>query len=322
MTLQTEKVELLRNAELFAHLREYELDIISEHSEFVSFKKGQSIFAQNSDSTAMFVVESGRVGIMGLDAEDDAVIAQIVEHESFGDLDFFGGTKRTASAFAETDTVLLKFPAAGYEKEEMYKKHSVIFAHLLYTLLGTLSERIWNVNRLLNDKTDWIFDLHKQLLCDKMTGLYNQIYLKEDFVSLLPETGTSVALLMIKPDNFKEINDRFGHVAGDQALNLMAIFLHSELSGSDIGVRYRGDEYAAILIDADRDKALQRAAEIIKTFEEMDLSGVTGGESVRIQVSVGIAIYPEEASGSAELVAAAHKKMFEARDSGGNRAVI
>jgi diguanylate cyclase (GGDEF)-like protein len=122
---------------------------------------------------------------------------------------------------------------------------------------------------------------------------------------------------MINPDYFKEINDRFGHETGDAVLNLMAIFLQSELMEDDIGVRYRGDEYAAIIPDADRSEAIKRAEDIRAAFTGMDLSAMTGAPDIKIEVSIGIAIYPDDADNSSELVSAAHRKMFTARENGG-----
>ncbi|MGL4370427.1 MAG: GGDEF domain-containing protein, partial [Spirochaetota bacterium] len=288
MGLKSEKVELLRKVDLFSQLREYELDIIADYSDFVSFKKGSAVFVQGSAADQLYVVEKGRIGIISIEDEgNDAVIAQITGEESFGELDFLGRTPRSASAFAEADSILLQFPSAGHKADEVFKEHAFIFARLLYTLLGTISERIWNVNKLLYDKTGWLYDLHKQLLCDKMTGLYNQAYLKEDFVNLLPDIGKGVALLMIKPDNFKDINDTCGHTAGDQALNLLAIFLQSELRAHDIGIRYRGDEYAAIMVDTDRKEAIEKAKSIGSAFGGIDLSGITGGSAFKIKVSIG-----------------------------------
>lgn len=312
----TDKIELLRKVDLFSQLAEYELDTIADYSEYVHLKKGDPVFSNGSESNELYVVERGRVGIISIENEGNAVIAQIVTGESFGELDFLERSARNAGAFAEEDSVLLMFPGKSFKAEAVFMKHSVIFARLLYKLLATISCRIWNVNSMLYSKTGWLLDLHKQLLCDKMTGLYNQTYLKEDFVNMLPETGSSVSLLMIKPDNFKDVNDQFGHVAGDQVLNLMAIFLQSELGENDIGVRYRGDEFGAILIDTDRKKAVEKAAEIRRTFADMDISGITGAGKVNIRVSIGIAVYPDDADSSADLVENAYTKMYDARKEG------
>lgn len=321
MALKEEKVGLLRKVDLFSQLREYELDTIANFSEFITLKKGTPLFKPGDESMELFVVDRGRIGIISFDGVNDAVIAQIAPGESFGELDFLGKTGRNAAAFADEDSVVLRFPATGHRAEDIFLKHSFIFARVLYRLLATVSERIWNANRMIFDKTEWLHGLQKQLLCDKMTGLYNQIYLKEDFVNLLPRIGKSAALIMVKPDNFKEINDRFGHETGDAVLNLMAIFLQSELREDDIGVRYRGDEYAAIIPDVDRNGAIRRAEDIRAAFAGMDLAAMTGNSCIKIEVSIGIALYPDDADNSQTLVSVAHKKMFTARDNGGGLTV-
>jgi diguanylate cyclase len=322
MALHENKVELLRKIDIFSSLREYELDSLARYSEFKDYKKGEAIFTQDSPAEELFVLERGRIGIISLASKDDVTIARIAPGESFGELDYLGRAGRSAAAFAEEDSVLLVFPAAGYGSQGIFKDHPYISAHMLFRLFGVLAERIWRVNALLYEKSNWIHDLHKQVLCDKMTGLYNRTYLEEDYIHLLPDPGSHAALLMIKPDNFKEINDRYGHEAGDQVLNIMAIFLQSELGEHDIGIRYRGDEYAAILMDTDRDGAVRRAKEIGAAFDSMDISGIIGPGNLRIKVSIGIALYPDHSGTSGGLVEIAHKKMLNARDGGGNRIII
>ena len=88
---------------------------------------------------------------------------------------------------------------------------------------------------------------------------------------------------------------------------------------NDIAIRYRGDEYAAILVDTNRDEAIERAKHISRAFKSMDLGHLTGGESLSITVSIGIALYPEQNNESSEMVTRAHQKMLKAREKGGNR---
>ena len=98
--------------------------------------------------------------------------------------------------------------------------------------------------------------------------------------------------------------------------------VQSELSAGDIGVRYHGDEFAAILVDTDRSRAVERADSIRSSFGAIDLSGIIGDADFRILASIGISIYPEDAATSAELVASAHRKMYAARDAGGDRVMV
>lgn len=322
MAVHEQKVELLRKIDMFSKLREYELDIIARYSDFIRLPKGGIVFSQGSSAEDFYIVSEGRIGIISVESETDVQIAQIIRNESFGELDFFGRTKRNATAFAEEESVLLRFPEKSFKSEEIFLKHPYISAQMLYRLLGIISGRIWNVGNMLQEKSHWLQDLHKQLLCDKMTGLYNQTYLNEDFVNLLPHLEKNAALLMIKPDDFKTINDKYGHETGDNLLHLMAIFLQSELTEHDIGIRYRGNEFGALLLNTDKDNAIKRARELSKTFRDMDLTRLNIPESIKIKVSIGVALYPEDADNSKKLVETAHKRMFSAWEAGGNRVIL
>ncbi|MCU0843613.1 MAG: GGDEF domain-containing protein [Spirochaetes bacterium] len=322
MPMHEDKVELLRRVDLFSTLREYELDIIAKNSEMVRFDRGVAVFVKGAPARELYVVQGGRVGIIGVESEDNITIAQIAPGESFGELEFLENAPRKAAAFIEEESVLLRFPAVGITMADLLRDHPFVAARTLHRLLGIIAERIWSVKQLLNEKTGWLQDLHRQLHCDRMTGLYNETFLREDFVNLLPRLGGRAALLMIKPDNFKEINDRYGHEAGDHVLKLMAIFLQSELGENDIGVRYRGDEFAAVLADAGRDEALERSRAISASLASLDLSRAAGADAPHVRVSIGIALYPTDRAESRMLVEEAHRKMMAARESGGGRVAI
>lgn len=322
MKLHETKIELLRKVDLFTQLREYELDIIAGYSDMCEYRKKSVIFSYGSPAEELYIVYKGLIGIISIEDKNDVAIAQIIPGESFGEMDFLAGTQRSASALADDDSILLQFPAKDYKVHEIYQKHPYISAQMLYRLFGIISERIWRVNNMLYSKTDWLQDIHKQLLYDKLTGLYNQSFFKEDLVNLLPDLGSRAALLMIKPDNFKEVNDKYGHEAGDNVLHIMAIFLQSELGEKDMAIRYSGDEFVAILADTDRHGAVARAKEISRAFKSIDFSEVTGSSTIKIIVSTGIAIYPEDCDNSKNLLELARKRMFNARNAGGNRISI
>ncbi len=319
---QKKKIDLLKNVEIFTPLKNSELDIIARYSEYLQFKKGDVIFAQDNESDGLFVIEKGRVGIIRRESRDEFRIAQIASGESFGELDFFGKNSRSATSFAETDTAVLKFPGSGHRSDLIFQKHSEISARMLLKLHSIISERIRMINNHLNEKTRWLQDLRKQLYQDKITGLYNREFLNEDFIKQLPDPGKDAAFIMIKPDNFKVINDKYGHTAGDNALNLISIFFQSELGENDIGIRHRGDEYAALLADTNREKAVKRAKEIGSAIKSINLTGITGSDPIKISVSMGIALYPLNTTNSRSLVDIAYNRMMKARNSGGNRICI
>ncbi len=322
MLNQENKILLLNKVDIFSPLKIYELDIIARYSEYVRYKKGDVIFAQDSESDGLYVIESGRVGIVRRESRDKFMVAQIMSGESFGELDFFGKSNRSATSFAEEDTTALKFPASGQKSNLIFQKHAYISARMLLKLHRIISERIRKINEHLNEKTDWLKDLRKQLYQDKITGLYNREFLNEDFIKQLPDPGKDAAFIMIKPDNFKLINDKYGHTAGDNALNLLSIFFQSELGENDIGIRHRGDEYAALLADTDKNRAVKRAKEIGAALKSIDLTGITGPGSISISVSIGISLYPLNTTNSQMLVDIAYNRMMKARSAGGNRICI
>lgn len=314
MSLHDEKVELLRKSELFSNLREYELDIIAKYSEFIRVKKGQMIFHQGARPKSMYIIQQGRVGIISFD-DNDVTIAIKTAGDSFGELDLLGMSQRNDSAMVEEESMLLRFPAFGANIESIFKEKPYFSSFILRKILGALAVKVWNIQKSFIEKARWVHELRKQILYDKMSGLYNRNFFEEDFIKILSESSKSIALVMIKPDNFKKINDTYGHKVGDQVLKLLAIFLVSELDEKDIGVRYGGDEFAAIIFDVDMHAAIARAKEIKRTLESLELSPMLR-ENPKIKVSMGIALYPEHAKEGMLLVEEAYRKLYKARSFG------
>ncbi|HDP81343.1 MAG TPA: GGDEF domain-containing protein, partial [Spirochaetes bacterium] len=228
---------------------------------------------------------------------------------------------RTAGAAAETDTTLLVFPSRGLTLSEIFERHEDISARMLHKLMALISGRIRRTNLLITEKTRWIEELRRQTLNDKLTGLYNRTFLEEEFYGRFSEYGERVAVLAVKPDNFKEINDSCGHDAGDRVLRMLADEVRSAVGVESTAVRYRGDEYMVILPDSGVREAAPVAGAIMERVAGLDTSAATGGVRVPITVSVGIAEFPADEQDPGSLVEQAFKRMWEARESGGDRTV-
>ena len=318
--LLIEKIQLLRNVSLFSKLREAELEIVASYSDYYAFKQGDTIFSEGSNAEGLYIIKKGKVLVSKEKTNKGSIdLARYISNDSFGELSLLTSKSRTATATAEKDTILLIFPMEGVSFTDILEKHPYISARILHKFLAIIAGRIRNTNNLISEKTPWIRDLRRQLFSDKLTGLWNRTFIEQDFASLLPQYGESTSLIMIKPDNFKEINDNYGHDAGDKVLRLLAIFLQSILRDEDIGVRYRGDEFAAVLPDTDTDEALKIADDLQSALTDMNISDATNGELSTITVSIGIATYPYHAGDHIMLADRAHEKMFEARENGGNR---
>jgi len=127
----------------------------------------------------------------------------------------------------------------------------------------------------------------------------------------------SLAILMLDLDRFKDVNDSFGHIAGDELLQLVAERLRSRLRATDTICRQGGDEFVVLLENISHAEDAARIAESI-------INGLNGawqlstGHDVRIGVSIGIALFPEHGRAGAELVQHADTALYQAKGDGRN----
>jgi two-component system cell cycle response regulator len=155
--------------------------------------------------------------------------------------------------------------------------------------------------------------------------IYNHAYLKR-FLDLeikrSQRQGHSTALLMIDLDNFKQINDSLGHMAGDAILRDVAHRVKASIREIDVAARYGGEEFAVVLPYGDS-QVLPIVAERIRNLIEDRTFMVPGREDgQRVTVSIGGAIYPADAATAELLIDAADRMLYRAKREGKNRVVI
>jgi two-component system cell cycle response regulator len=162
---------------------------------------------------------------------------------------------------------------------------------------------------------------------DFLTGWHNRRYfhnrLREE-LARSERTGKTLACLMIDLDNFKDINDRFGHLAGDEALKEVARRAEAEIRAGDTGARFGGDEFAILLAGAEIAHALKLAERIHHSVGSTPVR-VHGGAHVTVTLSVGLATArPQTRSHdykalAERLIAEADAALYRAKSAGRNR---
>jgi diguanylate cyclase (GGDEF)-like protein len=166
--------------------------------------------------------------------------------------------------------------------------------------------------------------LQEQAISDPLTGLYNRRYLSEFLPRELARSGrntTPVAVILIDLDHFKRVNDSFGHEAGDIVLTAVANLLKSNVRGSDIACRYGGEEFALILPETGADSAARRADDIRLAIGALHLSHA--GKSLgKITASFGLALFPDHAHDTDDLLRAADVALYAAKGAGRNRVIV
>jgi len=162
--------------------------------------------------------------------------------------------------------------------------------------------------------------LQEQAIRDSLTGLYNRRYLADTLereVARARREGHPLALVIIDLDHFKQLNDSFGHQAGDTVLKIIAEQLMTDIRTEDLACRYGGEEFLIMLPGMGLDTAIEKAESWRKEFAE--LAPEISGKPVRITASFGVAIYPEHGTEPEDLIHAADTALYIAKRKGRNR---
>jgi two-component system cell cycle response regulator len=164
-------------------------------------------------------------------------------------------------------------------------------------------------------------DLERLVASDPLTGLHNRRSLLD---RLKQETERyaryrqPLALAMLDLDAFKPINDTYGHLFGDHVLRQVAETISHSVRTLDVAARYGGDEFAVILPQTEAQGALRVCERLLRNVSSLEVT--QGKISVRVSLSLGLALYPGEGIASVEdLLRAADDALYRAKRSGRNR---
>ena len=199
-------------------------------------------------------------------------MARYVAGDVIGDFDFAIGSAMDATARSDTDAQVLAFPSGGLCMQDLAKEKPDAASRILLRSLSMISSRLRSTQRLISDNSPWVRELRRQIYTDPGTGLWSRAFLDEELHRKLEKP---TAVVMVKPDRFKELNDAQGHSAGDEAMALISGILvgETERLGRGWALRLRSNETAIVIPRCDAEEATAAARRLSASISAMDVSG-------------------------------------------------
>ena len=164
--------------------------------------------------------------------------------------------------------------------------------------------------------------IEEMAITDELTGTFLRRYVLDRFFESLLRAnkfGSPLSFLMIDVDDFKKINDSYGHLVGDAVLKEVASRIMSTAREIDLVGRYGGEEFCVILLDTDKNGARMAAERSCSVVSERPITAYN--ESLSVTVSVGVASFPEDGKDPYTIIEVADKALYEAKKTGKNRFV-
>ena len=156
---------------------------------------------------------------------------------------------------------------------------------------------------------------------DGLTGIFNRRFFELRIMEEIERArryGTGMAVIMADIDQFKRLNDEFGHLLGDEVLRQVSSLFHQQLRKIDVVCRYGGEEFGILLTQTHAEHAMSVAEKLRRTVESWQFPGVPS----TVTISAGAAAFPEHGTTRDDLVRAADTGLYAAKQEGRNRVCL
>jgi diguanylate cyclase (GGDEF)-like protein len=279
----------------------------------IDVKQGDVLLDPQHENHCVYVVLSGRLAVH-LGSLEAPKIADLGPGSCAGEMSLIENKDPSAFVVALEDSHL------------MVISHTLLWrlvdrSHTFCkNLLVVLSERVRSDNEYIASSLGVLRQAERNAHTDALTGLGNRHWMRTMFERELTRTHhskKSLCLMMIDVDNFKNFNDRYGHIAGDRVLAAVADALREFLRPTDLVARFGGDEFAVLLPELKVNQARQTAERIRQQVAALSPPSL----STAVTVSIGIAMRSGD-DDVATLVQRADAAMYQAKEGGRNRVAV
>lgn len=311
-------VALLEKSEFFSRLLSDDLYWLASRSCLAAYADGETVFRPGERASRFFIIRRGSLVVARQSGGASEEMARFVDGDVVGDFDFARDAVYDAGGRAVGPSEILVFPGLDRSFPELCSERPDVGARILLRSVAMISSRVRSTQLLISQNAPWVRELRRQMYTDAATGLWSRSYLEEEILRNLEKPS---ALLLIKPDRFKHLCDSWGHAAGDQAMERLALALKAEARRrrSSWAVRLKSNETAVAVSGCTRAEAIELSGFIASAIARVDLSDITGPSAFSFSASMALAMYPEDGDAPLALLEAAYGVLMKAWADGGNR---
>lgn len=307
------RLQLFRNVDM---LNQGLLDLLA-NCHYRSVETGEIVLSTTAENQHLYILIKGRL-VVQLGDHDDIPLATIEPGECVGEMSIIDSRIPSAQVKASEATTLLVI-----EQDVLWRMVSVSH-EIARNLLYIMSERVRYSNLVIADSLEMQRKYQRFAMTDALTGLHNRGWLDDAFdreIKRSKRDELSLALIMIDVDKFKDFNDTYGHLAGDQVLIAVGNAIRSPLRPNDLVARFGGEEFSVLLPETSIENAEIIANRLRENVSKTDPGVVDGKQLPAVTISLGIsdgrAGYDLET-----MIASADVAMYHAKQNGRNRVEI
>lgn len=279
-----------------------------------SFEKGEKLLDPESTKRAVYIIIEGSIEVLMKSESGGCFTQTITRGHCVGEMSIFDSYPPSATITAKETCRVLVIPA-DTTLAMLRASHE-----LCLNFLQVLSHRLRTDNRIVCDEQYHIRCIEENAKIDPMTGLHNRRWLEEMYTREMNRSNRGnfkLTAFMIDIDHFKQVNDTYGHLAGDRILIAVAQSLVRSLRPSDMPVRFGGEEFSVFLPGTTEENAKVIAERIRRNVENMSIT-LHDESIIQVTVSIGFAERIENDT-VASLIDRADKALYHAKENGRNR---
>src|SRR5210317_1378815 len=281
---------LLQALELFQGVQPEDVQDLLQRCDRRDLGAGELLLSPGAKNDYVFIVLSGSLNVH-VGSPGGPVVATMETGACVGEMSIIEDRDPSAYVIGAEDTHLLVIHQSVLW-EMVDASHE--FAK---NLLVVLSERVRSHNKVIADSYGELRKFEQHATTDALTGLGNRHSMEYSFpreIARCVKNDEPVSLIMVDVDNFKNFNDRFGHIAGDRALSAVSRVLRTQFRPRDVLVRYGGDEFEILMPDVNTEQAVTIGERVRRAVSGETGDGTDSLIQIPLKISMGIAeLQPE-----------------------------